>query len=39
MMCHHTSLLLELRETNDPKELYNLLVASEQQVIRLAAKS
>lgn len=34
MMCHQTSLLLEMRETNDPQELYRLLVASEQQVIR-----
>ena len=34
MMCHQTSLLLELRGTNDPHELHRLLVASEQQVIR-----
>ena len=39
MMCHHTSLLLELRATQDPRELYNLLVASEQQIIKQAANS
>ena len=33
MMCHHTSLLLEMRSTSDAAELYRLLVASEQQVI------
>lgn len=33
MMCHQTGLLLEMRETNDPQELYRILVASEQQVI------
>jgi nitrogen PTS system EIIA component len=34
MMCHQTSLLLEMRETNDPQALYRMLVASEQQVIQ-----
>lgn len=34
MMCHQTSLLLEMRGTNDPQELHRLLVASEQQVIK-----
>ena len=34
MMCHQTSLLLEMRQTNDPHELHGLLVASEEQVIR-----
>jgi PTS system nitrogen regulatory IIA component len=33
MMCHHTSLLLELRETTDPHEMHRILVASERQVI------
>ena len=33
MMCHHTSLLLELRGTTDPHEMHRLLVASERQVI------
>ena len=34
MMCHQTSLLLEMRGENDPRALYDLLVASEEQVIR-----
>jgi len=34
MMCHQTSLLLEMRGTDDPAELHAILVASEQQVIR-----
>jgi nitrogen PTS system EIIA component len=34
MMCHQTSLLLEMRETNDPQELHRILIAGEQQVIR-----
>lgn len=33
MMCHHTSLLLEMRGTGDPQELHRILLASEQQVI------
>lgn len=33
MMCHHTSLLLELRGTADPHEMHRFLVASERQVI------
>jgi nitrogen PTS system EIIA component len=33
MMCHQTSLLLEMRGTNDPQELHRILVANEQQVI------
>lgn len=39
MMCHRTSLLLELRETMDPVEMHRVLVASEKQVIGLADKS
>ncbi len=35
MMCHRTSLLLELRGTRDPAEWHRLLMASEQQVIGL----
>ena len=38
MMCHQTSLLLEMRGTNDPQELHRILVASEQQVIQQTAK-
>lgn len=38
MMCHQTSLLLEMRETNDPQELHRLLIASEQQVIQQTKK-
>ena len=34
MMCHQTSLLLQMRETSDPQELHRILVAGEQQVIR-----
>ena len=34
MMCHQTSLLLELRNTTDAQEMHRILVASEQQVIR-----
>ena len=34
MMCHQTGLLLEMRGTDDPAELYRILVASEEQVIR-----
>ncbi|NCA83252.1 MAG: helix-turn-helix domain-containing protein [Opitutae bacterium] len=34
MMCHRTSLLLELRETQDPSEWHRILVASEQQVVQ-----
>lgn len=34
MMCHQTSLLLELRGITDAQEMHRLLVASEQQVIR-----
>ena len=38
MMCHQTSLLLEMRGTNDPHELHRLLAASEQQVIQQTKK-
>jgi len=38
MMCHSTSLLLEMRGTDDPQEMYRLLVASEQQVIQQMKK-
>ncbi len=34
MMCHQTSLLMEMRGTNDPRELHRLLVDREQQVIQ-----
>lgn len=34
MMCHQTSLLLEMRGTDDPQELHRLLAASERQVIQ-----
>ena len=34
MMCHQTSLLLELRGTTDAQEMHRILEASEQQVIR-----
>jgi PTS system nitrogen regulatory IIA component len=34
MMCHQTSLLMELRGIQDPHALYDRLVACEQQVIR-----
>ena len=34
MMCHQTSLLLQMRETNDPRELHRLVIESEEQVIR-----
>ena len=34
VMCHQTSLLLEMRGTNDPQELHRILAASEQQVIQ-----
>ncbi len=36
MMCHQTSLLMEMRETDDSAELHRILVASEQQVIQMA---
>ena len=39
MMCHRTSLLLEMRETKNANEIYNLLIASEQQVIQLTKDS
>ena len=39
MMCHQTSLLLEMRGTNDPQELHRLLAACEQQVIQQTRKS
>jgi nitrogen PTS system EIIA component len=39
MMCHHTSLLLEMRGTNDPQELHRVLAASEQQVIQQMKKT
>ena len=34
MMCHQTSLLLEMRGTDDPHELHRILAASEEQVVR-----
>ena len=39
MMCHHTSLLLELRQTQDPGEMHRILMASEQQVIQQTKKA
>lgn len=39
MMCHNTSLLLELRGTDDVLEMYRLLVASEEQVIQQMNKA
>ncbi len=39
MMCHNTSLLLEMRGTDDPHELHRLLVASELQVIQQMKKA
>lgn len=38
MMCHQTSLLLEMRGADDPRELHRILLASEEQVIRQTAK-
>ena len=38
MMCHQTSLLLEMRGADDARELHHILLASEEQVIRLTAK-
>ncbi len=34
MMCHQTSLLLEMRGTDDPAELHRILVASEEQILK-----
>ena len=34
MMCHHTDLLLNLREADDADKLFNALLAAEQEVIR-----
>lgn len=39
MMCHNTSLLLEMRGTDDPNELHQLLVSSEEQVIKQMKKT
>jgi PTS system nitrogen regulatory IIA component len=36
MMCHHTALLLRLRETRDPDAMLHALVASEQEVLSAA---
>lgn len=33
MMCHRTSLLMEMRETDDPKELHRILLASETELL------
>lgn len=33
MMCHHTALLLRLRETRDPDAMLHALVASEEEVL------
>lgn len=37
MMCHRTSLLMEMRDTDDPKELHRILLASEAELLRLQA--
>ncbi|TAN37072.1 MAG: helix-turn-helix domain-containing protein [Verrucomicrobia bacterium] len=34
MMCHHTDLLLNLREAGDATALFNALIAAEQEVVR-----
>lgn len=34
MMCHQTGLLMDMRETDDPKDIMQLLVDSEMQVIK-----
>ena len=39
MMCHHTSLLLEMRQTQDPAELAGILAAREQQVVQQTKKN
>ncbi len=39
MMCHNTSLLLEMHETDDSNELHGLLVASEAAVIQQMKKA
>lgn len=36
MMCHQTSMLLEMRGTDDSAELHAILVASEKQVLKLS---
>jgi len=36
MMCHQTSLLLEMRDADDPGELYRILVASEEQILKIS---
>ncbi len=38
MMCHQTSLLMEMRGTDDPRELHRILIAAEQQVIQQTRK-
>ena len=37
MMCHRTSLLMEMRDTDDPKEIHRILLASEAELLRLQA--
>ncbi len=39
LMCHQTSLLLEMRETTEPQEVYRALIASEQQIIQQTKKN
>lgn len=34
MMCHRTSLLMEMRETDDSKELHRIILASEAELLR-----
>ena len=36
MMCHQTSMLLEMRGTDDSEELHRILVTSEEQVVKNA---
>ena len=36
MMCHQTSMLLEMRGTDNPAELHDILAASEKQVLKIS---
>jgi PTS system nitrogen regulatory IIA component len=38
MMCHHTALLLRLRETRDPDVMLQKLISAEQEVLAAAEK-
>lgn len=39
MMCHHTTLLLRLRETRDPEVMLHALLAAEEEVLAATAKN